>query len=96
MCKNPVNKKAVRLIVSGHVQGVGFRYSTVQAAASLHLTGFVRNLHDGSVEIVAEGEELDIEDLIKWATKGPVGARVSSVEKRYKIYSGFYSRFSVQ
>ena len=49
---------------SGRVQGVGFRYTTRQAASSFAVTGFVRNLSDGRVELVAEGERDEIEDLL--------------------------------
>ena len=54
---------AKRLVVSGRVQGVGFRYFVVQAAEPLGITGYVRNLRDGTVEIVAEGTPMDVRAL---------------------------------
>ncbi|MBZ0187245.1 MAG: acylphosphatase [Candidatus Obscuribacterales bacterium] len=68
-----------RLIVAGLVQGVFYRVSTREQAASLGLTGFVRNQMDGTVEIVASGEEEALKKLIDWCHDGPAGARVDSV-----------------
>ncbi|MFA5844201.1 MAG: acylphosphatase [Coriobacteriia bacterium] len=69
-----------RVIVSGLVQGVYFRASTVDAARRLGLAGWVRNLPGGSVEAVFEGPVGSVEAAIEWTRTGPRGARVSSVE----------------
>lgn len=71
------------MVVSGHVQGVSFRYYTEQRARSLGLDGWVRNLPDGSVEIVAEGDTERLLQLAQWARKGPPAARVSDVQMEY-------------
>jgi acylphosphatase len=71
----------VRVVVSGRVQGVGFRYATVSEARRLGLDGWARNLPDGSVEIVAEGDAAAVGELIAWSRQGPPGARVTSVQQ---------------
>jgi len=68
------------LRIRGRVQGVFYRGSARQQARSLGISGYARNLDDGSVEVVAEGEEADVEKLIAWCRLGPPGARVSSVD----------------
>jgi acylphosphatase len=67
--------------VSGQVQGVGFRAFTHQAAVDLKLKGWVRNLTDGRVEAVAEGDEKAINELLAKIKKGPRSARVKSVDE---------------
>jgi acylphosphatase len=90
------NLKAVQLTVSGRVQGVGYRYSACQKAARLKLSGWVKNLYNGDVEIFAEGRREDIQALVQWAAQGPPGARVSGVKTNYQPYQGFYTRFTVE
>lgn len=72
--------KAVRALVSGRVQQVGYRQSCRQAARSLDLAGWVRNLHDGRVEIWAQGADESVDRLVSWAWGGPSQARVTGVE----------------
>lgn len=67
------------IVVSGRVQGVGFRYATRREALRLRLRGWVRNTDDGQVEIVVEGAVADIDALQTWCYRGPAGAHVSSV-----------------
>jgi acylphosphatase len=67
--------------ISGQVQGVGFRAFTYEAATDLHLKGWVRNLTDGRVEAVAEGNEKSVNDLLARVKKGPRSAVVKSVEE---------------
>jgi acylphosphatase len=67
------------LVVSGRVQGVGFRYSTQRQATRLGLCGWVRNTDDGKVEIMAEGPLSAVDALEAWCRHGPPGARVTSV-----------------
>jgi acylphosphatase len=69
--------KATRILVSGIVQGVGYRFFTARAARSLGIRGFVRNLPDGRVEVVAAGAEdalLEFEEVLR---RGPAGALVN-------------------
>ncbi|MFO7755429.1 MAG: acylphosphatase [Bacteroidales bacterium] len=65
--------------VTGRVQGVGFRYSTLSEARKLGLTGHVKNMPDGSVEIEAEGSKDLLDALVEWCRKGPGLSRVDSV-----------------
>jgi len=69
-----------RMLVFGRVQGVSFRASTVEAARELR--GFVQNLPDGSVEILASGPASRVNALFDWAKRGPPGARVDRFEIR--------------
>jgi len=70
----------VRIIVSGLVQGVGFRYFIYRQAQSLGLTGYVKNLPSGQVEIVASGEKGLIDEMVRIARTGPSYASVSDVD----------------
>ena len=72
--------KAMRVLVSGTVQGVFFRRSTFQQAIDLGLKGWVRNLEDGRVECKAIGPENDLLTLLHWMGKGPVRAKVERVD----------------
>jgi acylphosphatase len=72
---------AYRYRVQGRVQGVGYRYFVQHEADSLKVTGFVRNLPDGSVEVVAEGVESALATLEARLREGPSFARVASVER---------------
>ncbi len=69
-----------QVFVSGRVQGVFFRDSTRQVANELNLSGGVRNLRDGRVEVQARGDEVAIQTLIKWLKTGPKYAKVSTIE----------------
>jgi acylphosphatase len=70
----------VRVVVSGRVQGVFFRASCTEQARRRGLGGWVRNLPDGRVEAVFEGEEPQVDEMIEWCRHGPPGARVDAVE----------------
>jgi len=83
MTTGPTNKKMIqrRVFVSGRVQGVSFRASTVaQARRYASIRGMVRNLPDGRVEAVIAGEESEVLELVSWCKKGPPAARVSALE----------------
>lgn len=69
-----------RLTISGRVQGVFYRQSTRDKARSLRLSGWVRNLYDGTVEVEAIGPRERVEDLIAWCRQGPPSASVSDVQ----------------
>lgn len=71
----------VRFIVNGRVQGVGFRWFVMREAARLDLAGYVRNLPDGSVEVVAQGPATALASLESALAHGPPSARVSNVDK---------------
>jgi len=87
---------AVSAIVSGLVQGVGYRYYAVGHARRLGLMGYVKNLPDGSVETYAEGERGLLEEFVKLLQVGPVAADVSGVLIEWAKPSGRYKSFSVE
>jgi acylphosphatase len=72
--------KRAKVIVQGSVQGVFFRAETRDRARSLELAGWVRNVPDGTVEAVFEGEDERVESMVDWCRRGPGGARVEEVE----------------
>lgn len=73
-------KKTIHCYVSGRVQGVFFRAATREQASLFGLTGWVRNLPDGRVEVMASGEEAQVKHLQEWLKRGPEHARVMKVE----------------
>ncbi|KZN57780.1 acylphosphatase [Pseudoalteromonas luteoviolacea] len=84
--------KSSKFIVTGVVQGVGFRYHTKQMATRLGLFGFVKNLPDRSVAVVVYGEQSQIDKLANWLQQGPALASVESVQEEdivQEIYSSF-------
>jgi acylphosphatase len=87
---------AVNTIVQGRVQGVYYRAFARRRAAELGLTGYTRNLPDGTVEIRAEGERERLQRLIGHLTSGPPAARVEKVVTDWSEYTGNYTGFSVK
>ncbi len=88
--------KQVHCLVRGRVQGVFFRASTQREARRLGVTGWVKNLSDGSVEIVAEGEDDRVKEFLQWAQRGPSAARVDRVETRWRSYTGEFTDFRIE
>jgi acylphosphatase len=84
------------LIVSGRVQGVFFRAETSRAAQLYGVTGWVRNLSDGTVEAVVEGDRVDVDSLINWCKKGPPIASVDDVRVNWQAYQGEFKDFRVR
>ena len=85
---------ALRCVVRGRVQGVGFRDYVETHARSLDLTGYVRNLSDGrSVEVVAEGSRHDLERLADHLRKGPTGSHITAVETDWRAPTGVHTGF---
>jgi acylphosphatase len=72
--------KSMRISVSGRVQNVGFRYSARQTALNFNLNGYARNEPDGSVTLVAEGDEDQLNKFLQWCHQGPPWARVSHID----------------
>ena len=88
--------KRVKIIVSGCVQGVFFRVFIKDKAASLGLTGYVRNTENGKVEAVVEGHETKIKELIDLCKQGPPEADVKKVEVKKGSYIGEFKQFSIK
>lgn len=85
-----------RIFVTGKVQGVFFRQSLRVAARQNGVAGWVRNLADGRVEAVLEGQGANVSKLIEWARKGPANSRVEDVEVHDEEFAGEFSEFEVR
>ena len=89
-------KSRVHIYVSGRVQGVFFRARTVQLSVRLGLTGWVRNLPDGRVEGLFEGEEEAVKAVLEFCRQGPRGAVVEDVVVVSETFKGEFSAFSIR
>ena len=83
------------VVVHGRVQGVAFRHYTCRRALELGVTGWVRNLPDGSVEGLFEGDEAAVEALVEWCRSGPPAARVDRLDVRDDTYRGEFATFII-
>ncbi|HTI13829.1 MAG TPA: acylphosphatase [Dictyobacter sp.] len=85
------------VVVSGQVQGVGFRYFVVHAAQPLGIHGYVRNMSDGTVEVLAQGNRAALEQLLVRLRQGPPAAQVQAVQTTWREQtehiSGFHMRW---
>ncbi len=87
--------RAVELKVRGMVQGVGYRYFCQTRATALGLTGWVKNLSDGSVKLLVEGEKSMIEDFIELLHAGPSNANVENINTCWITYTGKFHSFQI-
>ena len=90
-----MNKQG-KFTVSGHVQGVGFRFFVYRRALELNLSGYAKNLYNGNVEVVAEGDEYNLELLHKFLKQGPSRSYVECVHAEYSDYTGSFSGFEIK
>ena len=90
------DRARVHLLVSGRVQGVAFRMYTVDEARRLGISGWVRNLADGRVEVEAEGERAALLGLVRFCERGPPAARVDGVEAKWDAGRGDLGPFSAR
>jgi acylphosphatase len=88
-------KARARVVVNGRVQGVGFRQQALAEAGRLGLSGWVRNLPDGRVEALAEGEKEAVEALLAWCRHGPRLARVDELKVSWEPHRGEFSDFRI-
>jgi acylphosphatase len=88
-------KERLHALVEGLVQGVGFRYFVSYYAEELQLTGWVRNLWDGRVEILAEGTRTVLEKMLEHLQKGPRGAQVSKVDVQWQAATNEFMEFRI-
>ena len=86
----------LRAIVRGMVQGVNFRYYTQERARQLRLTGWVRNLADGSVEMLAEGPRAALNSLLEFLRHGPPAASVTEVRETWLAATGEFNHFEIR
>ena len=89
-------QKRVHLFVTGRVQGVFFRQATRVIAIKNYVTGWIKNLDDGRVEIVAEGEESNIDALASWCKTGPANSRVDEFELSDESLTSEFENFEVR
>ena len=90
------HEKSMHVFISGRVQGVFFRAETQRAAKGFNLTGWVRNISDGRVEAVFEGEDESVEKMLEWCHIGPPAARVEEVSIKEEPYIGEFQDFSIK
>lgn len=88
--------KRLHLKIYGRVQGVYFRSSAQSKARELGLSGWAKNIPDGTLETVVEGEEEMLEEYIRWCKKGPAAARVDKVEEKWDEPTGEFKGFSIK
>lgn len=86
----------VRAVIHGRVQGVGFRFHTLREALQAGLSGWVRNLPDGSVEALFEGDEAQIRLMLDWCRSGPRFANVTHLSERWEHGESEYTGFSIR
>ncbi len=89
------NKVRAHVIISGRVQGVFFRVETKRAADGFGVLGWVRNLREGSVEAMLEGDQERVDALLEWCKEGPPHAQVSDVKLDWQDYTGEFSGFDI-
>ncbi len=90
-----MSNQRIRIIVTGKVQGVFFRQALKVMAKKNNIFGWVKNLKDGRVEAVLEGDEEKVSRLVEWAHGGPANARVEDVEICNEKFSSEFSKFDV-
>lgn len=93
--KTETTATRAHVFISGRVQGVNFRWYTQRKAQELGLTGWVRNLWDGRVEAIFEGEEKAVRDAIAWCYIGPSSSRVDNVEVNHETPGSEFSGFQI-
>jgi tRNA pseudouridine55 synthase len=82
--------------IYGIVQGVGFRYFVYKNAKNLNILGYVKNLEDGTVEVLAQGKEKDLQKLIEYLEKGPILSKVEKLDLIFKKPLKFYYNFEIR
>jgi len=87
--------KRVSVTVHGRVQGVAFRHYTCRRALELGITGWVRNLPDGAVEGLFEGDDSAVAALVEWCRNGPPAARVDRLDISTGTYCGEFESFAI-
>lgn len=88
--------KITRVVnVQGRVQGVGFRYFTTHQATKLGVTGYAKNLDDGSVEVMISGEEQRVQMLVEWLHKGPSSSKVNAISVDELPWK-YFPKFSIE
>ena len=92
----PKEKIRVHIFVSGKVQGVFFRENAKKKAEKLAVQGWIKNLRDGRVEAVFEGHRKNIEEMVDWARKGPIWAKIDDFSLVWEDYQGEFKQFEIR
>ncbi|HDY72761.1 MAG TPA: acylphosphatase [bacterium] len=89
-------KIRAHIIVSGRVQGVYFRQNTIKQAQKFGVSGWIRNLDNGKVEAVFEGEKDKVEEIVNWTKKGSFFAKVLNLKVDWQEYKGEFNNFEIK
>lgn len=90
-----VKNTSVKILVSGYVQGVGFRFFIARIAHSLNLKGYVKNLYNGDVEIYAEGSKELLDKVVEKARLGPAYSHIDSIKLEWLDFKNKYDKFEI-
>ncbi len=90
-----MTNQRVRFYVKGKVQGVFFRQALKVMAKKNNVHGWVKNLKDGRVESILEGEDVNVSSIVEWAHAGPANARVEDVKIKNEKFTGEFTKFDV-
>ena len=96
MTRPSVSHRRVWLRISGRVQGVGFRYAAAAEAQRLGVTGWIRNTPAGAVELVAEGSDMQLRQLVAWCQSGPPAAVVTAVAEDWLAATSEFDVFRIR
>jgi len=91
-----MKKVRAHILVSGLVQGVFFRFFTVKKAKEFGVFGWVKNLPDGKIEAIFEGEKEKVQNLVEWMKRGPPNARVDGVKIEWQKFEGKFDNFEIK
>lgn len=86
----------MRILIEGRLQGMNFRYHTQQQAQKLGVTGFIRTLSDGRIEIVVQGEEDQVAKMLEWCQQEPQSSQIKTILYRYDEQTEQFSDFVVR
>ena len=89
-------RKRAQVLYTGRVQGVGFRYTAREVACGYEVTGFVRNLPDGRVELVAEGDEEEVEAFLQGIRDSQLGSHIRGEDAHRTAATGEFNRFEIR
>jgi len=90
-----MDKARAHVYISGFVQGVFFRSHTKRMALKLNLRGWVRNLWDGRVEAIFEGDKDKVLEMLEWCKIGPPNAQVTDIDTKWEKYEGEFNTFEI-
>jgi len=91
-----MEKVRAHIIVSGKVQGVGYRNNTFKQAKKIGVNGWIRNLEDGRVEAVFEGEKQEVEKIVNWAKRGPLSTNISDFKIEWQEPKEEFKNFEIK